>query len=503
MRIDFYHTNYITKKIGEGIHMEQNKESGSRPPKVFISYSWTSPEYKEKVISLATRLMENGIEVIIDAWDLKPGHNMVAFMESMVTDPTIDKVLVLCNQSYAERASTYNGGVGTETQIIGPEVYTKVKQEKFIPVILERDENEQDYIPVHMKSLIYIDLHMNFEEGYESLLRLLYEQPLLRKPKLGSPPTYLFDEKKTKFKVSGVLSSIRDAIVRHPNRVKGLCRDYKQAFIQDLETFKLTHEDLEEPFDEKITNLIHEMVPLRDNYIQFIEQLCVDESLFDTKIITNFFESIYPFSDVPVGYSGTVYTIQFDHYKYLIHELFLYTTAILISRQMYTKLNEIIRHRYFVQGIHREELKDGGYELFYFHLQSLEGRNRRLSLNRISLHGELIRNSCSSTEYSWENLIEADFILYYIQNIQSLQKTANTPYFGWYPITTAFTRFSNPRIPLFQRLKSKTHFNDIKTLFSIDSIEQLEKIRELSIEKGRESGIPAFSHVLPQEIGIY
>ncbi|WP_249671144.1 toll/interleukin-1 receptor domain-containing protein [Bacillus thuringiensis] len=483
--------------------MEQNKEFGSRPPKVFISYSWTSPDYKEKVISLANRLTENGIEVVIDVWDLKPGHNMFAFMESMVTDSTIDKVLVLCNKSYAERASSYNGGVGTETQIIGPEVYTKVKQEKFIPVILERDENEKDYIPVHMKGLIYIDLHMNFEEGYESLLRLLYEQPLLRKPKLGSPPAYLFDEKKTKFKVSGVLSSIRDAIVRHPNRVKGLCRDYKQAFIQDLEAFKLTYEELKEPFDEKITNLIHEMVPLRDNYIQFIEQLCVDESLFDPKIITNFFESIYPFSNLPVGYSGSFYTIQFDHYKYLIHELFLYTAAVLISRQMYTRLTEILHHRYFVQGSHLGELKDGGYELFYFYLESLEARNNRLSLSRVSVHGDLIRNSCSSTEYSWESLIEADFLLYCIHNIQILQNKNNAPRFGWYPITSAFTRFSNPSIPLLHRLKSKTHFDDIKGLLSIDSIEHLQQIIELSATKGRESGVPAFAHLVPQEIGIY
>lgn len=502
MKIDFLSQVLYWQK-DRRIHMEQNKEFGSRPPKVFISYSWTSSDYKEKVISLATRLAENGIEVVIDAWDLKPGHNMYAFMESMVTDPTIDRVLVLCNKSYAEKATSYDGGVGTETQIIGPEVYTKAKQEKFIPVILERDEGEKDYIPVHMKGLIYIDLHRDSEEGFESLLRLLYEQPLLRKPKLGSRPAYLFEEKKTKFKVSGVLSSIRDAVVRHPSRVKGLCRDYKQAFIQDLEAYRITHEELSEPYDEKISNLIHEMIPLRDNYIQFIEQLCVDESLFDSRIITNFFEGIYVFSDLPAGYVGTYYTIQFDHYKYLIHELFLYTATILISRQMYTKLTEIIHHRYFVQTSNRGELKDGGYEVFYSYLESLDTRNNRLSLNRLSVHGDMVRNLCSSTEYSWDSLIEADFVLYYIQNIQILQNQNTAPRFGWYPVTSAFTQFSNPSIPLLQRLKSKAHFNDIKDLFSLEDIEHLQKIIELSVAQGRESGIPSLASILPQEIGIY
>ena len=42
-------------------------------PKVFISYSWTSEAYKERVLKLAERLMDNGVDVILDQWDLSPG----------------------------------------------------------------------------------------------------------------------------------------------------------------------------------------------------------------------------------------------------------------------------------------------------------------------------------------------------------------------------------------------------------------------------------------------
>ena len=52
--------------------------------KVFISYSWTSPEHEEWVISLAEKLMSDGIDVVIDKWELKEGHDMYDFMESMV-----------------------------------------------------------------------------------------------------------------------------------------------------------------------------------------------------------------------------------------------------------------------------------------------------------------------------------------------------------------------------------------------------------------------------------
>jgi len=38
-------------------------------------------------------LRESGVDVILDKWDLREGHDAYAFMEKMVTDPQIKKVL--------------------------------------------------------------------------------------------------------------------------------------------------------------------------------------------------------------------------------------------------------------------------------------------------------------------------------------------------------------------------------------------------------------------------
>jgi hypothetical protein len=64
--------------------------------------------------------------VILDKWDLREGHDAVAFMEKMVTDPEINKVLIIADQIYADKADGRSGGVGTETQIISKEVYEKL-----------------------------------------------------------------------------------------------------------------------------------------------------------------------------------------------------------------------------------------------------------------------------------------------------------------------------------------------------------------------------------------
>ena len=62
-------------------------------PKTFISYSWGAPENDQWVIDLATQLRESGVDVILDKWDLREGQDAISFMETMVTNPDMKKLL--------------------------------------------------------------------------------------------------------------------------------------------------------------------------------------------------------------------------------------------------------------------------------------------------------------------------------------------------------------------------------------------------------------------------
>ncbi|WP_142080746.1 toll/interleukin-1 receptor domain-containing protein [Acidovorax temperans] len=158
-----------------------------------MSYSWTSVEHEQFVMDLATSLRNHGIDAILDKWDLKPGQDKYVFMESMVVDTEVLKVLVLCDRKYQEKANNRAGGVGTESQIISQELYGKVQQTKFIPIVCEYDDDGQPCLPVFMKGLIYIDVSSEerYGEGLDQLLRLIYEQPFHQKPKLGGAPAFV------------------------------------------------------------------------------------------------------------------------------------------------------------------------------------------------------------------------------------------------------------------------------------------------------------------------
>ena len=54
-------------------------------PKAFISYSHDSPEHKNWVLDLATRLRSSGVDAVIDQWDLRPGDDLAHFMETQLT----------------------------------------------------------------------------------------------------------------------------------------------------------------------------------------------------------------------------------------------------------------------------------------------------------------------------------------------------------------------------------------------------------------------------------
>ncbi|MHA7097714.1 toll/interleukin-1 receptor domain-containing protein [Priestia megaterium] len=166
-------------------------------PTVFISYSWSSSDHKEWVLRLASRLVEqSGIEVILDVWHLKPGHDRFYFMEESVKNA--DKVLVICDKKYVEKANTRGGGVGTETQIITPEIYRDTKQEKFIPIALEYDK--EDYLlPNYFKSRFAIGMTnlKDIEETYSELEMLIWGVQSIKPPKRGGVPSFVINETST------------------------------------------------------------------------------------------------------------------------------------------------------------------------------------------------------------------------------------------------------------------------------------------------------------------
>ena len=177
-------------------------------PKVFISYSWESKKHSDWVNSLADKLLADGIEAIIDSYDVSPGDRLTKFMESSIKDS--DYVIIICTEEYKRKANNREKGVGYESHIISAELYNNHNDRKFIPIIRQGYFNTA--LPTYLDGKLAIDLRGNpyNETSYKDLIASIFK--VKKKPKVGIRPDYL-DEyepisiKGEDLKIIGIISN--------------------------------------------------------------------------------------------------------------------------------------------------------------------------------------------------------------------------------------------------------------------------------------------------------
>ncbi|WP_167597146.1 toll/interleukin-1 receptor domain-containing protein [Leeuwenhoekiella sp. ZYFB001] len=154
-------------------------------PKVFVSYSHDSLDHKKWVNELATKMRNNGIDAILDQWDLMPGGDLPHFMETNLENS--DYILMICSEVYVKKANEGKGGVGYEKMIITSNLLQNIDQNKIIPIIRQSGTS---VIPTFLKTKLYLDFSKSsqFEYSFDELIRTVHNSPLLKKPKVGNNP---------------------------------------------------------------------------------------------------------------------------------------------------------------------------------------------------------------------------------------------------------------------------------------------------------------------------
>ena len=155
-------------------------------PKVFVSYSHDSEQHKDWVRNLASELRMNGIDAVLDQWDLSPGQDIAGFMAGGIR--TADRVLLICSDSYVSRAEAGTGGVGYERLIVTAGVIGSIDTIKFIPIV--RNNPTARKVPDFLGPRMYIDFSNDAEyvNKLQELLREIHQAPTILKPPLGDNP---------------------------------------------------------------------------------------------------------------------------------------------------------------------------------------------------------------------------------------------------------------------------------------------------------------------------
>lgn len=437
-------------------------DPNAKPPKVFISYSWTSEEHRQRVINIARQLAHDGIHPIIDEWDLQAGQDIYAFMEKMVTDQSVDFVLLMCDPAYAAKADARHGGVGTEAQIVSSEVYKKADQTKFIPIVLDRASDGSDPLPAYLKSRLYFDLTTEkFATGYASLLRTLLKMPASTRPAIGRPPAYLTDHD---------AASAATHLLRPSSKVArgGLAgpeaspRRLARSVIMDLKAQQILSRPSED-IDTYIESKIRGLKGLRDVGVEWIYDSLSQSN--DTDIVNEFvmfLENAGSLCNQPTS-QGVWNPMWEDHLRFYVREIFLYMTAVLIDERRWTLLRALLTSRFCITRW--GELKVESYGVFDCYLRSLEEvANAKRERKRISMLADYVRERADHPVITFDMLMQADFLLCLIPLLGRHDRIAAP----WMPRTLVYAEMRSSALPVFVRWTAGQFNSGFQELLGVD-----------------------------------
>ena len=443
-----------------------------RIPKIFISYSWSSDAL---VLDLAKRLVSQGVDVILDKWDLKEGQDKYAFMERCVNDSEITKVLIICDKAYAKKADDRTGGVGDETVIISSEIYGNMKQERFIPIIAEKDEDGKPYVPAYIKTRIYIDLSEEdtYEVEYEKLLRNIYEKPQFVKPKLGKRPEWLDEEKTDFFPLKDLIRQIRGS--NTDNKRKNCIFRFQTTY---LEVLKVYFEKGAKP--ERIYENFLNTKPVRDIFLEFVENIAETEPNY-AEILAEYFETLYnKVSCIKTFEPNTNSASEndIDVFKNLLWELFICVITFMRHIKDYAAINTMLTYTYFLEtSVFGGSIKQNNYTAFRYHSRVIEEyyKPKTDMKNKYTLMGDIICNQREKLPiYTGKAIAEADLFLYQVCNAYDLADNERSCYgIYWFPTFYVYVE----SVPTeWEKMKSRRYCKKMMQLFGVDSIENLKAV---------------------------
>ena len=440
-------------------------------PKIFISYSWNRQKTQDDVIELATRLVHDGVDVVLDKWDLKEGNDKYAFMESCVSDESIDHVLIICDQAYQEKADGRKGGVGDETVVISPEVYGNMKQTKFIPLIFERDENDEPFMPVYLKSKKYIDFsnEEEYEKSYEELLRILYATPINKKPKKGSKPAWLTNDEVNHNELTILTKSLKRGATEQYQKYNAICTDFTDSFVSILNEFRFPDDKFNE---EELIKKISSLKPIRDEYFNFLGAALKSE-FFSANFVTNFFEQIY--NDVGNVENSGFSKSTFEYYNFLRWESFIGTIAILLHYEKYKEIYKILNYTYFLKEypFTKSTFSHRKFTEFRTYLEMLEVRcQRKFNSRYFSYAAQLLSEREQLPILSKQAFAQTDLLLYQLSTIFFPKEELNYYSQKWFPSMYIYIE----RIDFWIKLKSQTYCQKIMPLFGAQNISELKNL---------------------------
>ena len=438
-------------------------------PKVFVSYSWTSKAHQDWVVSFAEQLQLNGVETILDLWELSEGDDVNAFMERVVTDPAVSHVLIVCDKGYMERANARKGGVGAESRVISHALYSKTTQDKFIPVVRELDDDGAPTLPAYLSGRFYADFSNDHEHpaAFQRLMRTLFGVPERPKPSLGKPPAFLATAAATQSRLQ-LKAAMAPTTFARPVANRTAWGSFLSEIGVLLNETRLPHiTDAVDYHSEFMKGLSQHESTTAEFSGALLEQAVADSEDCSWVVpLHAFFEAGLALHFRPPD-APSWQKSRSELSKFLLHEMLLNTIAVCINTDSFRAVDFLFSEPFFYEDSGK---RTSDISIFDVYLGALNdssnqihkgaGRNQRLSP-----HVDLLKERAERSTGSFEDLMQADLIAF-------LRIALNAPESrpAWFPRTLVFAGWRHEPFDLFYRAAhSSRHFSRLSKILGSKS----------------------------------
>lgn len=179
----------------------------------------------------------------------------------------------------------------------------------------------------------------------------MFNKPAYPKTQIGKPPAFL-DETAVLLPTRSKATRAIDHLQKGSDLSNSALADYLETFSENVESLRLDGSSAQ-PFDHAVVDSVDAFLPYRDQFIHVMKVLArhnpKPQHIATVKL---FLERMLVYC-FPLPTMHSHQPEWFDNYKFIVHELFLYTVAIFIKHQCFSSVDELVRGGFYVGNLNQ------------------------------------------------------------------------------------------------------------------------------------------------------
>lgn len=222
----------------------------------------------------------------------------------------------------------------------------------------------------------------------------------------------------------------------------GLARRYMIGLAGEISTLTPKFaEGEQERWDDLLIEAITASQGLVVEFSRLTEAIAMMGASESARAVYTGFTGILGLYSPPLGFSETFHTIDFDFPKFIGHELFTTFFSFLIREERWDLIADLLDDDIYVSNTNAGQPAAVSFDDISQPLELLEHRNKRLQLQRISLHADLLHERHTQGEIAEQvpllQFVEADYFLF-LRSMLHPTEALNWP--AWRPWSALYLR---------------------------------------------------------------